>query len=597
MSRFECRYVYSHFPLIGILTLIQGPGGGKPRRDTYLYGHPKGPRKRFRSPMDFAPHVKWLSFDKTKNPANCGCNACKGGPPPGASPPAMPTPVPTVPPQVMPAATRIVPAGVPATAGPTVPSPPTTTRRQAVPATVRAPAVIQSPVPAPTPSFSPVPTQQQQSLLEAYLLASATNAEREHDLRFPGLSIYRLGEQVWFQTGPHWALGVVLEIPPPPNSTYKIHPLHSPLICEQTLPHTEIKAIDLRPWVAWSTPPVTNPNLSTDNRIEYENLPWQQERGSGSIEVDASILKSRDVDVSFTLIDKLTPQNHYAGVYHGAEKLWVGDAVRLKATSCPTYSTGREIMVITSIQDFMPNNPHGTRLRETGVTLTGDIFRLTNHTQSIPAPPGLPNTVQADLTLRGKFAIPNPTCPYWSYALVARSFSVKLEDIKGRWYPGSSLFRIMHGINRFSQLAETQSISHQEWDEIGSKMNEMGTGGNGSVLGYRRYEHRHQAFLKAIPQNVVFNDVGHAVNIANNMQTMHLQQQQTTLPPISNVNPHTINAAAGVSNEPIDLTGDDNDAGMEFLADHDSADEEFIKQIREDAASFLHNDDDFYGGL
>jgi hypothetical protein len=85
---------------------------------------------------------------------------------------------------------------------------------------------------------------------------------------------------------------------------------------------------------------------------------------------------------------------------------------------------------------------------ETGKTVTGDILRK----QSLPAPPGLPNTVHADLMLRGEFAIPNPNCPYWSYALVAGSFWVKLKGIKGRWYPGFNLFRSMQGINRIGQF-------------------------------------------------------------------------------------------------------------------------------------------------
>ncbi|KAA8904983.1 hypothetical protein FN846DRAFT_779235 [Sphaerosporella brunnea] len=581
------KIVFQGFPAgYRLYEQIRGPGGGKPRRDTYLYGHPKGPRKRFRSPMDFAPHVKWLSCDPTKNPANCACNACKGGPPPAPSPPAVP------------ATTRIVPAGVPTATGPTTPLPMPTVRKQEVPATRRqTPVIPQTPVPAPVPSYSPV------HMMDAVL--SATNLERERDLRFPGLSIYRLGEQVWFQTGPHWAIGVVIEIPTSPTASYKIHPLHSPLICEQTQPHTDILAINLRPWVAWSTPPVTNRNLDAD-KIDYENLPWLQEKGSGSIEVDASILKSRDVDVSFTLIDKLTLQNHYAGVYHGAERIWVGDAVRLKATSCPAFNTGREIMVVHSIQDFTTGNQFATRIPDTKVTITGAVFRLVNQAHAIPSPAGLPTAVQADLTARMRFATPNPDAPYWNYIMVARSATIKLEDIKSRWYPGSSLYRIMHGLERFKQLAESRQIAHLAWDEVGSKMNEMGTAGNGAVLGYRRYEQRHQAFSKAIPSNIVFplslNSAGsgHHTIESSLPPTLGLHQASAEVPMASipdSINAHgtTLNAVP----EPIDLTGDDNNEGMEFLADHDhdSVDDEFMKQIGEDAASFLHNDDDFYGGL
>jgi hypothetical protein len=440
-------------------------------------------------------------------------------------------------------------------------------------------------------SFPPIHTQPVVS--ESILLSSATHREREHDLQFPGLSIYRLGEQVWFQTGPHWAIGVVTEVPAVSTSNYKIHPLQSPLICEQTPAHNDIPSVQLRPWVAWSTPPVTNRNLDTDNRVAYENLPWQQESRSGSLEVDASILKSRDVDISYTLIEKLTNQNHYSGVYYGAERFWVGDAVRIKTSTNPNFSTGREIMVVSSIQDLAPA-PVGVRSRDSGVTITGDIFRLTNHPHSVPPPPGLPSAVLGDLQARARFSASDPAAPYWTYTSISTNITVKLEDIKGRWYPGSSLFRIVHGLEKFKKLAETASINSEEWDSTGSRMNEMGTGGAGANLGWRRYEHRHQAFNKAIPSQLLFTPLLVQENVAgtieNNMQTLGLHQ--STEPTPANINAHTAHTVS----EPIDLTGDDNE-GMEFLADQDSVDEEFMKRMGEDAASFLADEGDFYGGL
>lgn len=428
------------------------------------------------------------------------------------------------------------------------------------------------------------------------LMTSPTRLEREHDLHFPGLDIYRFGEMVWFQMHPHWAIGVVVEVPALADSHYKIQPLHSALLCEQTQPHTDISSIRLRPWVAWSTPPITNPNLDRGGKVDYENLPWQQEAHSGSVEVDASIIKSRDVDISFSLIDKLTNQNHYAGTYYGAERFWIGDAVRLKAsrTSNLEVVSGREIMVVVSIQDTTPTAPAGVRTRQTGVIVTGDVYRLESHSQLMPPPAELPAAVGADLSARSRFVIASPEAPYWTYTLVARHLTVKLEDIKGRWYPGSSLFRIMQGHERFQKLVETRGLSLQEWDETGSKMNEMGTGGSGSLLGYRRYEHRHQAFHKAIPSAVVFTPLlQESMAIENNMQSLGLASaEQLPNPAVQNMHAHSINPASPI----IDLTGDDNE-GMEFLADHDSVDEEFMKRMGEDAASFLNNDGDFYGGL
>ncbi|KAF1814120.1 hypothetical protein P152DRAFT_374770, partial [Eremomyces bilateralis CBS 781.70] len=51
-------------------------GGGHDRQDAYLYGHPLGTTKRFRSPKDFYHHLLWLSEDEEGNPDNCYCRAC-----------------------------------------------------------------------------------------------------------------------------------------------------------------------------------------------------------------------------------------------------------------------------------------------------------------------------------------------------------------------------------------------------------------------------------------------------------------------------------------------------------------------------------------
>ena len=51
-------------------------GGGHDRQDAYLYGYPKGPKKRFRSPVEFFPHLLWLSTDESREvvrPDNVVC--------------------------------------------------------------------------------------------------------------------------------------------------------------------------------------------------------------------------------------------------------------------------------------------------------------------------------------------------------------------------------------------------------------------------------------------------------------------------------------------------------------------------------------------
>ena len=45
---------------------------GHQRSDVYLYGHPGGKTKRYRSPDEFLPHLYWLVWDETGNAENCG---------------------------------------------------------------------------------------------------------------------------------------------------------------------------------------------------------------------------------------------------------------------------------------------------------------------------------------------------------------------------------------------------------------------------------------------------------------------------------------------------------------------------------------------
>ena len=51
-------------------------GGGHERSDAYLYGHPEGRRKRYRSPAEFFPHLLWLSAGVSVDTIDCTCRFC-----------------------------------------------------------------------------------------------------------------------------------------------------------------------------------------------------------------------------------------------------------------------------------------------------------------------------------------------------------------------------------------------------------------------------------------------------------------------------------------------------------------------------------------
>ena len=158
---------------------------------------------------------------------------------------------------------------------------------------------------------------------------------------------------------------------------------------------------------------------------------------------------------------------------------------------------------MSGIQDFMTSpEPDTIRSLDTEVLITGDIYRLTSHPHQVPAPHALPSAVVQDLEIRRKFTVPNnPSQPHWTYSSVAHGQTVKLQTVKGRWYPSAALYQIFNGDDK---LRSGVGIPVGEWDATGSGMNEMGSGGNAGTLGWCRHREREGAFWRGIPRGVSF---------------------------------------------------------------------------------------------
>ncbi|KAI9799833.1 MAG: hypothetical protein M1825_004394 [Sarcosagium campestre] len=69
---------YVKDPQTGELSGVMKSQGkaGADRADAYLYGHPEGRKKRYRSPNDFFPHLLWLATDVQGDRGNCSCKLC-----------------------------------------------------------------------------------------------------------------------------------------------------------------------------------------------------------------------------------------------------------------------------------------------------------------------------------------------------------------------------------------------------------------------------------------------------------------------------------------------------------------------------------------
>jgi len=602
--------------------------GGNPdaARDTYLYGHPKGPRATYSSPADFLPHLLWLAMDVTKNPDNCACGACEGwkpSPPPLAEPlaeysqgtslfpPILASGQPLRAPKQAPILSSgqvqsacsppfILPPGYPQSAFPLTPFvsavyirsesyfPPILPSGHLQSAYHLPPYFHQGYPESPSllPLIPPV-------VPAANLAASESFGDRTHDLKYPGLDIYRLGEMVWFRMHPHWALGIVIDVPDWPETGYKIQPLHSPLKCEKAPPCISLSSARLYPWVAKKPSAITTRKLNRASEVEYTNLPWSRVANSRTVEEDASIIKSRDVDVSFTLIDKLSDYYQYAGVYYGAERFWVGDAVRLKADAASGSQAGslHDIFVVRSIYDETPLAAAGVRTQRTGVWVTGDLYRLQNGDESIPPPPEVPTAVCDDISNRS-WLVPRTMTPPWTYMLVSLQITVRLEDVKGRWYPGSSLLQITKGFESFDKIATTRGFSPQEWEETAVELNAMGAGGEGPRKGYRRFRRRHEAFANAIPSDIVFKSlVQMTPPIEDNAVTLGIDPALVAISCTAAQQPPN-STASNMENTPAVVAADGNE-GSQLWGDNHPVGGELVRRVGGGEGSFNSREGNF----
>lgn len=472
-------------------------GGGHDRQDAYLYGYPEGPRKRFRSPADFFPHLLWLETDEAGDSENCTCKLCSPvqfEPEKEKERPQTQTShVTTKSPHVL---LRQVGGTGSAPASPAVHSPaPNTGRpRQALP---------------PPPS-GPVPTP----------LPQPRSIDQQVDAQY-GKLLARLGEVTWFQRETlAWGLGVILRRwiskDGSDSRAYVVQPLSHPTDMQRPLLITD--GAKLRPWLAWSAPPVSYKFLLERPHLTYRDVDWQAllsgRYGEGNPEVDGSILATKFVDTTYTPFEllKTTTTNtgqqerHWNGLYLGAEKIWNGDPVRIQPAS------GDDIMVVTDIVE----RPASISNQSPVVQCIGDVYRY----DTLPAPnpnsppepppnPYLPIRLREDMHWRNLMLVPEAKeLGYWR--LVASQSCVDIANIKGRWYETSLVFA-----QAFRDSIQEKRGGVGNW--INSRSDSTGI----------RVDNRLAALGLAVPKGTVLVDGLEPPNHANpppnqEMQTMEL---------------------------------------------------------------------------
>ncbi|EKG20961.1 hypothetical protein MPH_01718 [Macrophomina phaseolina MS6] len=335
-------------------------GGGHDRQDAYLYGHPMGRKKRYRSPADFFPHLLWLATDKDGDPNNCSCKVCcpeevqEEKPAAKKEAPVQPS-------------SAAQPASTPSAVGKdphvAIPRPsssqgntPKSQPAQPVQSAQNPQTVASRPAPSPAVAQTTQPpvqqTQPSPSLRNATPQGVPRNPPQPGPSNIPRLALpdhqldtqyhtllFRPGEVVWVSRGEAWGLGVLMRryMTKTANQierNYIVQPLSHPHDFQAPI-HLSAESL-LRPWLAWSPPPLTFEQLQNRPDITYDSVDWQAlasgPYGHGNPEVDASILAAKAVDNTYTPFKLLNSrqgpgveERHWAGAYLGAEKIWVGE--------------------------------------------------------------------------------------------------------------------------------------------------------------------------------------------------------------------------------------------------------------------------------
>jgi hypothetical protein len=433
------------------------------RQDAYLYGHPQGRKKRFRSPADFFPHLLWLATDKEGDPRNCSCKICS---PDGDEDVEAFSSKSEVQVQV-PVKNEVK------FAPPTLPAAPKSAASYPQSSTVIAPS---------NPPIQPG--------------LSTASKEQQADGSPSGKYIYRPGELVWFNNVSNWRLGVVAKRGLKNNKPrYLLQPLSNP---HQHQPY-QIKEDEslLRPWLAWSVPLTTIPQL---NDMYYDKVPWERvitgEFDQGQVRdyvVDGSILSAKIIDASYSLFDRnekalASPgEVHYNGIFLGAEKVWVGEPVRLRVTAPD--------IVILIIQKLIERTtPQGA----SSVTFVGDVYKFVEMPTPYKNPadwptPDLPPRMIVDLRYRNEVAHLANTRIWYEWRLLEPAARKGLADIKGRWYETRTLLPILREPKKYKE-----DILQGRTSDSGEFMN--GRRDNNTVPEQRKKNRRDTLGL-AVPPN------------------------------------------------------------------------------------------------
>lgn len=322
-------------------------------------------------------------------------------------------------------------------------------------------------------SASPAPAQQQQQ--QQPPLPSVTWA-----LKSPLL--YRVGELIWYHNGTSWRLGVIAAQGQPQGQSqgqvkHEVIPVGHAMVPQR---HVAKAPNEMHPFHAFSVPPLAIPDLK--DKV-FDQVPWEAtfqanatlaEGGAGGnnnsnnrdlLLVDASKMAANKVDHSYSLWspvseDLVGKTTSYYGCFLGAERVEVGDVVRLRSLPPELgVSVAPETPILLGLGAiFISADLPGE------VLFRGHAYVLIRaghpSAASVPAgsptvaPDNLPIALREEVTWRN--SLPD-SGGAWSWVMVKDDVVLGENSVRGRFYPTHHLLPILD-LARFQHISRTGQI-------------------------------------------------------------------------------------------------------------------------------------------
>lgn len=239
---------------------------------------------------------------------------------------------------------------------------------------------------------------------------------------------------------------------------------------------------DLRPFYAFSVPSVAIPELK--DKV-YDEVPWEAMLQAVAndptrrdlLALDASKMAASKIDCSFSLYtsqgeDVNTKYTPYFGCFFGAERVEVGDCVRLKPVPIDSKITPEALILGIRLIFTVKDNPGVPHFR-------GHLYMLVKGDVSTAQP--VPEE-SLPIALREECKWRNHVSPAsrWRCLLVKESVAIKEQQIRGRFYPTHRLMPILNP--PAFQAAMQQGQTDGQMAQLNSRMD----GGAGRHHGLKR---------------------------------------------------------------------------------------------------------------